>query len=159
MINLQLDLWQNYTLTYDRSTVLSMTNTQTFTCDKNAVQPMTKIQFDLWQIHILSCDKNTHWPMTKVLHQYRLTYHMGPPFSVAQVVSAEGSMHWRKGCRFESHSSSIFLGKDFKFNIVIKVGLWLRLCNLQWIAENMRTFFVRDNVLKYKYVENMQVIW
>ena len=34
---------------YDRPTVLPMTNKQTFTCDKNAVWPMsmTKIQFDL----------------------------------------------------------------------------------------------------------------
>ena len=40
MIKLHIDL-------YDRPTVLPMTNKQTFTCDKNAVWPMTKIQFDL----------------------------------------------------------------------------------------------------------------
>ena len=57
---------------YDRPTVLPMTplatvwglrlmtNKQTFTCDKYAVWPMTKIQFDLSQIHLSSCDKNTH---------------------------------------------------------------------------------------------------
>ena len=68
MTKLLIDLWQkcglthnkttkllnkNYTLTYNRPTVLPMTNKQTFTCDKNEVWPMTKIhvQFDLWQIH------------------------------------------------------------------------------------------------------------
>ena len=67
---LQFELWLNYALAYmyDRPTVLSMTplatvwglrlmtNKQTFTCDKNAVWPVTNSLIKLWQKHTLTYD-------------------------------------------------------------------------------------------------------
>ena len=140
MINLQLDLWQNYSLTYDKNKVLAYNKTAVWVLkklhiDKSTVLPMKNTNIHLWQIYSLTCDKFTYWAVTKKhidlwQNHYNKICPAASTSSVAQVVSAVGLTHWHKSWGFESHSSWIFLGKDFKFNFVIKVGLWLRFCNL-----------------------------
>ena len=56
MINLHLDLWQNYTLTCDGQFYLWKIHKK-FTCDKNAVWPVTNSHVELWQKHTLTYDK------------------------------------------------------------------------------------------------------
>ena len=56
MTKLQFNLWQN----------------------NFPIEPMTKMQFDVWWIYSWTDDKITHWPMTKIrfnlFHNYSLSY-------------------------------------------------------------------------------------
>ena len=137
-------------MTYDRSTVLPMTNKQTFTGDKNAVWPMTKIQFDLWQIHLSSCDKN-HYNKQALLPLHP---------------------QWRKWlARWALHNDTNVVGSSltqvaFFLEKIPNSILLLRLDNdLGYATNNVLKFFIHckpmitNNVLKYKYVENVQVFW